>query len=172
MSIQFPVPPHGKARYPHPIWRSETCQSNFACAPPMAKHGNHTPYGSWKCVNSISHAPAPMAKQGSHTPYEGHKHVSSISRAPTPGPHGTTWYPHPIWRSRTCHFHFVCPPPMAKQRSHTPFGGQNISMQFRAPPPLPWQNTVPTPHMEVRNMSNHFTCPPPPWQNKVRHTPY
>ena len=122
----MPPPPHGKARYPHPVWRSETCHVNFACPfPPMAKHGNHTPYAGrehvtpyrgQKHVNLLSRAPStPMAISGTHTPYEGHKHVMSILRAPawqnkvpTPHmkvrnmsiqfrgpPHGQTRYPHP-----------------------------------------------------------------------------
>ena len=77
-------------------------------------------------------------------------------------PHGKTTYPHPIWRSTTCHLNFT--PPMAKHGTGTPCGGQKHVISYSHAPP--WHNLVPTSHMKVIHMSIQFRVPPP-WQNKV-----
>ena len=53
-------------------------------------------------------------------------------------------------------------PPLAKQGTHTPYGGQKRFICFsRAPPPHGLTSYLPKPHVEVRNVSILFRVPPP-----------
>ena len=163
--IQFrvpPPPPHGKTRYPHPIWAAEACHFNFA--PPPWQIMVPTPLTKVKNMSIQFCVPPPIATQGTHTTYGAHKHANSISRAPLPL-HGKTRYPHPIWRSETCQFIFVCPLHGITWSPHPIWRSGTCQFNFTCPPPL-WQNKVPTPHMDVTNMSLRFGLPPS-WHNLV-----
>ena len=68
----------------------------------------------------------------------------------------------PLIEDRNMSFPFRVPPPsMAKQGTHTVYGGQkHVNSTSRAR--LPWQKNVPARHMNVGNMSMQFHMPPPP----------